>query len=94
MSAYSVCKLLTLVAPFVLLSISAARAQSKALPESVFTAALDTARIYADDRTLINFCMRSSGEVGHFSTSDFMMTSSKRASACNRPAGVWLTSPK
>lgn len=65
-SCYWHCILLNLSTLLVLLATSATHAQPKALPEPVFAAALDSARKYADDRTLINFCLRTNDEIGPF----------------------------
>ena len=51
---------------FIIVSAVAAQAQPKALPAPLFAAAMATARQYADDRTLLNYCFRADAEATAF----------------------------
>jgi hypothetical protein len=61
MRAFRFSSLLLIVASTVV-----AQAQPKALPAPVFAAALATARQYAEDRTLLNYCFRADNEATAF----------------------------
>lgn len=61
MQAFRFSLILLLCAPAV-----AAEAQSRALPAPVFAAAMTTARQYAEDRTLLNYCFRTDEEATAF----------------------------